>query len=204
LPGRPANIAGRGLYGVASVFFEIPPAFHNEASFTIFVGIVLFTASNALSPFSALQVALQRMDIINKISIAVSVPSILGTIYFLENGYGLRGLMLNNAIIFVITSVINIIISFKILPGLKVNILRFDKSMFHKLFAFGCRVQLARISGVVTTQTDKFLIVYFLGVRPGYLLSAWQQYNLFCYFYMRALGICVDAGFYRDRGQGPT
>jgi len=169
---------------------KIPPAFHNEASFTIFVGIVLFTASNALSPFSALQVALQRMDIINKISIAVSVPSILGTIYFLENGYGLRGLMLNNAIIFVITSVINIIISFKILPGLKVNILRFDKSMFHKLFAFGCRVQLARISGVVTTQTDKFLIVYFLGVG---LVTYYQLGSSIIYSAISICGLLVSA-----------
>jgi O-antigen/teichoic acid export membrane protein len=165
------SVLGLVLIGVAAVsmrlllsFLKIPAAFHQEASFVIFLGIVLFVGSNALSPFVALQTGLQRMDIINKISIAASIPSVLGTVYFLEHGFGLQGLMINNAIVFVLTSVVNMIVAFRIMPGLRINAVMFDRAMFAKLFTFGYRVQLARLSGVVTSQTDKILIVYFLNI----------------------------------------
>ncbi|MGC9070864.1 MAG: lipopolysaccharide biosynthesis protein, partial [Elusimicrobiales bacterium] len=70
-------------------FFKIPPQMLNEVRFVFLLGIIIFGVSNALSPFLAVQTGLQRMDITNKISIAVSIPTVLGTVFFLEKGYGL-------------------------------------------------------------------------------------------------------------------
>jgi len=89
---------------------------------------------------------------------------VMGTIFFLEKGYGLPGLMVNNAIIFVISSIINIVIAFKILPKLKFNPFLFTREMFKKLFAFGYKLQISRFAQLVSFQTDKLLITYFLGI----------------------------------------
>jgi O-antigen/teichoic acid export membrane protein len=176
--------------GLLLFFLKIPLVFHDESSFVIFLGVVLFVGSNALSPFVALQTGLQRMDIINKVSIAVSIPSILVTMYVLEHGFGLRGLMINNAIVFVMTSVVNIVVAFRILPGLRINVMKFDRVMFAKLFTFGYRIQLARLSTVVTAQTDKILIVYFLSIG---LVTYYQLGSSMIYYAVSVCGLLVSA-----------
>ncbi|MBT9151597.1 MAG: hypothetical protein DDT40_01793 [candidate division WS2 bacterium] len=104
------------------------------------------------------------MDITNKVGIAISIPSIIGTIFFLERGYGLPGLMVNNAIIFVIGNIINIIIAFKLLPELRFNPLLFTKEMLKRLFSFGFKLQASKIGSLIHFQTDKFLLAYFLNI----------------------------------------
>jgi len=146
------------------ILFKIPANLHNEALFVFLLGIILFAVSNALSPFTATQTGLQRMDISNKIAIVISIPMIIGTVFFLEAGYGLPGLMVNNAIILIITSIANIIVAFKILPELKFNPFSFSGGMFKKLFKFGYKLQIARLENVFTFQTDKLLITYFLNI----------------------------------------
>lgn len=145
-------------------FFKIPAYLYNETVFVFLLGIMIFGVSNALSPFQAIQGGLQRMDITNKVSIAISVPMILGTVFFLEKGYGLPGLMVNSAIILSISNIINIIIAFKILPELKFNPFVFSRTMFKKQFDFGYKLQIARISSMISVHIDKLLIAYFLSV----------------------------------------
>ncbi len=145
-------------------FFKIPAHLYNEALFVFLLGIVLFGISNALSPFGAIQGGLQRMDIANKVGIAISIPMIIGTIFFLESGYGLPGLMVNNAIILVMSIIINVIIAFKILPELRFNPLLFSKEMFRKLFGFGYKLQVVKLGSLAGSQTDKLLITYFLSL----------------------------------------
>jgi len=145
-------------------FFKIPQALFNEAHFVFLLGIIIFGISNALSPFRAIQGGLQRMDITNKVSIAISIPMILGTIFFLESGYGLPGLMVNNAIIFVISSTTNLFIAFKILPELRFSLFSISKKVFKILWVFGYKVRVGQIAGTMVTQVDKLLIGYFLSI----------------------------------------
>ncbi len=148
-------------------FFKTPQALHSEAVFVLLFGIILFAVSNALSVFGSIQGGLQRMDISNKLAIAISIPNIIGTVFFLECGYGLSGLMINNAILLVIRSVVNIITAFKILPELRFSPLLFRKKMFKKLLIYGYKLQITRISGMVSQHADKLLIAYFLSL--GYV-----------------------------------
>lgn len=157
-------------------FFNIPSNLYSEATFVFLLGIVLFSISNALSVFGAIQTGLQRMDITNKVAIAISIPNIAGTIFFLERGYGLPGLMVNNAVILAISSIINIIIAFKILPELRFNPFLFiSRRMLKKLFGFGYKLQVVKLSSLAGPQTDKLLITYFLSLG---LVSFYQLGNL--------------------------
>lgn len=170
--------------------FNIPKELYNEAVFVFLLGIILFGVSNALGPFGALQGGLQRMDISNKIAIVISIPSIAGTIFFLEKGYGLPGLMVNNAIILVISSLLNIIAAFNILPELKFNPFSISAEMFKKLFGFGYKMQIARISGVVSNQTDKLLITLFLSIGA---LTFYQLGSSIVYSVMSMSALLVSA-----------
>jgi len=145
-------------------FFNIPLELHNEAQFVFLLGIIIFGISNAIASFDAVQIGLQRMDISNKIAIAVSGLQITGTIIFLKMGYGLPGLMVNNMIIMVINSAISITISFKILPELKFHHALFTKEMFKKLLSFGYKWQIVRASILFMVQADKLFIAYFLSI----------------------------------------
>lgn len=145
-------------------FLGIPSRLHEEAVFVFVLGFILFGLSNAMSPFGAVQNGLQRMDISNKLSIALSIPYIGGTLFFLESGYGLRGLMINQAVNLCLSGALNVIVSFKLLPELRFNPLLFSGEMFRKLFNYGYKLQISNFSNLVSFQTDKLLITYFLGV----------------------------------------
>lgn len=144
--------------------FNIPPSLFGETIFVLWISILIFAFSNSLGIFAAVQAGLQRMDISNILCVAVSVLNALGTVIFLKKGYGLRGLMINNAIIFLIAGLFNIIIAFKILPELKFRPLALNLTMFKNLFLFGYKLQVSRLANLISFQTDKLLITYFLGL----------------------------------------
>lgn len=146
------------------VAFKIPSYLYDEAFFVFFLGTILFCLSNVLVVFKSMQGGLQRMDITNKVAIALSLPLVLGTIFFLEHGYGLRGLMVNSAIIILLKGATNTIIAYRILPQLKFGLSLFDKDIFKRLFSFGYKLQISHFANLVSFQTDKLLITYFLGV----------------------------------------
>jgi O-antigen/teichoic acid export membrane protein len=144
--------------------FKIPAPLYAEAQAVFLIGVVIFAIVSVLKPFEAVQGGLQRMDITNKILIAVSIPNIAGTVFFLEKGYGLLGLIINSAIITGITSVVNIIVAFKILPELKFAPFSPNKETFGMLFGFGIKRWITAIEEIVLFQTDKLLISRFLNI----------------------------------------
>lgn len=165
--------AALALVGVALVFLlraplltllNVPPYLRHEAAIVLAIGVALFGASNTMSPLAAVQAGLQRMDISNNISVAVSFVQIAGTVWVLEKGYGLIGLMANNAVVLALTFAANGVVAFRILPELRFRPLAFHPAMFRKLFGFGMNVQVSKISGMVANQTDKLFIAGFLSI----------------------------------------
>jgi O-antigen/teichoic acid export membrane protein len=144
--------------------FNIPSEFRSEALFVLFLGILIFGASNAMSPFVSIRAGLQRYDISNKLNIILSFPNIIGVVLFLKLGYGLRGLIVNNAIIFIINCIASFMIAFKILPQLRWNPFSFRKSIFHQLLRFGIKLQASNIASMISFHFDKVLISHFISI----------------------------------------
>ena len=143
---------------------KIPSHLHNEAAFVLFIGVIVLGGSSALGVFTAIQSGLQRMDISNKIAVFTTLISALGTIFFIEKGYGLRGLMVNNLMVLIISGSISVIAAFRLIPELKLNIFLVNRKMFRNLLSFGYKMQAARVADVILFQTDRFLIAGFLNV----------------------------------------
>ena len=145
-------------------FFKIPPYLHNEASFIFLLGIAIFCVSGAISPFIEIQKGLQRMDITNKVTIGMSVPLMVGTVFFLQKGYGLRGLMVNNGLLLIIGSAVNIIVAFRLIPGLKIDPFLKNNRTFKVLFMYGYKVQVSKLASMLHFQLDRLIIAHFLNV----------------------------------------
>jgi O-antigen/teichoic acid export membrane protein len=165
-----------GLFGLAVIllvflliqpllrFFNVPGDLHREASFVFRLGTGLFAVTCALTAFDAVKNGLQRMDITNKVVMVMSIPNVAGTIFFLESGYGLPGLMINSAIVTALTGAVNVVIAYRILPTLKFNPFACNMAMFRVLLRFGYRLQISKIASLFHFQLDKILLAYFLNI----------------------------------------
>jgi O-antigen/teichoic acid export membrane protein len=145
------------------VLFQIPSHLTEEATTVFVVAIVIFALSNIQNIFVGFLSGLQKMALLNKIVIFMTIPNILGTVFFLEAGYGLSGLMLNNTIILFMHTVILLIASKSIFPELKFHSQFFHRDMLKRLLSLGFKLQVIRGEEIIIFQTDKLLLSHFVG-----------------------------------------
>ncbi len=164
-------VFGTVIFALAVIFMgpalgllRIPAALHEETVFVFIAGVGIFSISSVLGSFASVLGGLQCMGVSNLISIVVSLPYIAGTVFVLEKGYGLRGLMVNSLLTTLLSNAANVVAAFRMLPELRFDPLMFSRSMLQKLFAFGYKLQVSRFANLVSFETDKFLITGFLGV----------------------------------------
>lgn len=134
----------------------------DDLRFLIRWGLVLFAASNCIAPFTAIQTGLQRMGITNLIGFGVSFVKIACTVYFLEAGHGVRGLLYTNAIVLGVFALASLAAGFYLLPSLRISITRINRPTFSKLYQFGWRSQVSRLSNLIMFNTDVLVIAIVL------------------------------------------
>ena len=143
-PDRVANLADTKFLG------DVP--------FLLRWALVLFVASNCIAPFTAVQTGLQRMGVTNVIGFVASLIKIVATIAFLETGHGVRGLLYANIAVFAFFSVTGIVMAHRLAPALRVRLRYVDRETLKRLFSFGWRTQVSRLSNLVMFQTDRLIV----------------------------------------------
>jgi len=126
-------------------------------------GLVLMAVSGCVNVFSAIQTGLQRMGVTNVIGFVMSLIKVVATVCLLELGYGVRGLLYANAIVLMFFAPASVAVGFLLLPSLRVGPRHLTLDAFRKLFSFGWRTQISRLSNLVTFETDMVVIGFFLG-----------------------------------------
>ncbi len=152
------------LRGLILSLLQIPPSIHAESTFAILGMVLVFSLNNTLSIFEAVLVGLQRMDIQNKILIFASFFNVAGTFFFLEKGFGIRGLVMNYGIVTLIIVSLNFYFSRRVLPHLKVGWSMLRKEIFRKLFSYGIKMQVCNFAVMIHMQADKIILSHFLGL----------------------------------------
>jgi len=147
------------------VLLKIPPQLHYEFIFTMMGMIIVVAVFNIFVIFREVLIGLQRMDLSNKIIIFSSFFYIFGTIFFLEKGQGIKGLVYSSALRALVMILGSIFFSFRLLPRIKIGLKYAEKIIFKKLFNYGIKMQLSTVAGIVHFQTDKIIISYFLGLN---------------------------------------
>lgn len=145
--------------------FRISAPFIGDALMAFRLAIISFFIANLGAVFVATQTGLQKMDTTNKVKMASSVLYALGAVFFLQVGFGLKGLMFSRLISSVTESVLNVLMTFKILPSLKLSFSLVNKKALARLFNFGIKVQLGELANVVRLYIGNFLVARYLGVE---------------------------------------
>jgi len=145
-------------------FFKIPVEMYDEAVFVIRIGILIYCLSAVLLVFRAVIDGLQRMEISNAVGIIGSILRFAGIFIILKLGCGLRGLMLNNLAVFLVSMVLVIYSALRLLPEIKISFHFVKFATFKKLFTFGINLQVSRLSSFANFQMDKFVLAHFLGL----------------------------------------
>lgn len=140
--------------------------------FLVQFSFTLFLMGNCIAPFTSVQSGLQRMDLTNTVGFAMSLIKVVATVALVELGYGLRGLMYSSAIVFAAYALTSVIIAYRLVPGLRITPLAFARAELGALFSYGWRAQIARLSNLITFETD-LLIVGFVFKSTG-LLGAYK------------------------------
>jgi O-antigen/teichoic acid export membrane protein len=182
-----------GLFGVIlvclGVMFERPlfQLFHISGSSDVYILVLLACAiSNMAEMFLSLFKGIQRMDKSNSIEIQISILNAIGTVLFLEAGWGMLGLAVN--------SLINVCCAFllawwtagRTIPKLFLGV-RFDGKLLREMFRFGIKMQVSSLGGVVCFQVPKLIVSRFLGTAAVSFYEVSSRLTLF----MRALPLVM-------------
>ncbi len=147
-------------------FGKLDAARTSEALFLFRGALLLFVAGNVIAPLAAIPTGLQRMGLTNLVSFVSSLVKIAATVFFLQAGYGLRGLLCANALAFAAYALGSAWLAFRLAPGLRLGLRHVERATFQRLFAFGWRAQVSRLSNVIMFETD-MLIAFFLSGALG-------------------------------------
>lgn len=144
---------------------QIPASIHADSVFAILGMVLIFCINNTFSIFEAVLVGLQRMDVQNKILIFASFFNVAGTFFFLEKGFGIKGLVINYGIVTFVIVLLNLYFSYRLLPRLRIGWSRVSKEIFRKLFNYGIKMQICNFAAMIHLQADKIILSHFLGLN---------------------------------------
>ncbi len=145
---------------------NISVAAYPDATAAYFGTILIFTLTATVGGFSSVLQGIQRMDLSNRIAVAITLPNILATVLFLELGFHLDGLVWAS----IISSCFGIVLSLKFawtcVPQLKFDLRLFSWIRVKELLRFGTKMQYARFADLFLFQTDKAIVSYISGLGP--------------------------------------
>ena len=150
---------------IISTILSIPPEHAQKAAYVFSIAIALFFVNMTMSVFGSLIIGFQRMGCSNLISFISTIMMACGTFIALSRGYGLEGLIHNNALITVFVIVSNLLVAWRLFPQMRLNPFRyFSRDTLKLIFGFSWKVQLSSISNLLVYQVDRVLLSHYLGL----------------------------------------
>ena len=142
--------------------FKMPPELKDVAKFALYIASIGFLVSMVSNVYSGVPRALQRFDVVNKISMVFGTLTPLLTVLVLYLGYGLKAVVLINFCIGIATFVTYIVMAKKLIPELQLGF-AFDKNILKKLLSFGLNTMVTTIAGIFVYHLDRLLISIVVG-----------------------------------------
>jgi len=142
--------------------FNFSPDLYNTISF-VFIGLLLISfIRGSFAVFRSVLLGLQRMEITNIIAIFASLVNAACVILLLTLGFGLKGLVMSGLIVAILTSILQTVFAFKVLPQIKFRPFSFNRDIFKKTLIYGFNIRIANISESINMHVDKIFLGYFL------------------------------------------
>ncbi|HEY2379846.1 MAG TPA: oligosaccharide flippase family protein [Terriglobia bacterium] len=183
-----------GLFGIGLVsiglLLERPlfQMFHiSSAASTAYLLVLL---ASAISNISAMVLSvfkgIQRMDKSNSLEIRLSILNAAGTVFFLRAGWGILGLASNALLNACIAVAVTCWAVRRAMPevGLSAG---FDSKLLRSMLAYGMKMQVSSVGGIVSFQVPKLIISRFLGTAAVSFYEVASRLTLF----MRAVPLVM-------------
>jgi O-antigen/teichoic acid export membrane protein len=140
--------------------------FHVSGASTAYLLVLLSWAlSNISAMFLSVFRGMQRMDTSNSLEIKISIASAVGTIVFLEAGWGMVGLAMNA----LVNATFAILLTWwtlrRMIPEISVG-WHFDGKLFWNMFSYGMKMQVSQVGGFICFRLDKLIVSRFIGIAP--------------------------------------
>lgn len=145
-------------------FMKISLELRSDSIYVIRGSFIAFLFLNFLMVNNSILNGTQRMDLTNTISMVNAVLTVVGTLFVLEIGLGLKGLILNSIIVAICSSLLALFINFRMIPNFALSPSYFSIKAFKNLGLYGIKMYVSNIAGMVVTQFDKILTGYFLSM----------------------------------------
>jgi len=144
---------------------RIPQPLSARAQYIFTIAIALFFLNMLMGVFGSLIVGFQRMGYSNAISLGSTLATAVGTVFALSHGYGLEGLIFNNALVTVFVIIANTIAAWHLFPELRINPFRYcSRGVLRQIFSFSWKIQISNITQLMIFQVDRVLLSHYVGL----------------------------------------
>ena len=138
--------------------------FHiSDASDAYFLVLLSCAVSNISIMLLSVFKGVQRMDKSNALEIKISFVQALGTILFLRAGWGVFGLAVNALIGACCALLLSAFTLPRVIPNLSFR-WHFDGPLLREMFAYGIKLQISQVGGLICFRIDKLIVSRFLGI----------------------------------------
>jgi len=185
--------------------FRIPPELYNVAIFVYIFTVVIFFINITFGAIDSFLQGLQRLDITQGVSSVSSIINAVGVFVVLEAGFGLKGLILKNGVVSLITILANFYFARRLFPFIRINPFLFCKEKLRQIFSFSINVELSYFARLLLDPINKILLTNFLSLNYVALYEvAMRIINLVVKFIRSALASIFPVGtkLYASEGKG--
>src|ERR1051325_4668737 len=134
------------------------------ASNDIYLVVLLTCAASNIGALGlSVLKGMQRMDKQNSIEVTMSVLNVIGTVCFLEAGFGIFGLALNGLLNAVVSIGFSFVTVTRAVPEISLG-WNFDNKLLREMFGYGLKISVSRIGNLICFQADKLIVSRVLGL----------------------------------------
>lgn len=156
-----------GVVGVGAGLLIERPLLHAvgiTASHNTYLLVLLTCAvANISAMYLSVLKGMQRMDKQNAVEITMTVLNVIGTVCFLEAGFGIFGLALNALINAVLAIGLSFVIVKRAIPQISLG-WNFDGELLKEMFNYGLKISVSRVGNLICFQADKLIVSRVLGL----------------------------------------
>src|SRR5437667_5395296 len=134
-----------------------------NANSVYFLVLLTSAITNISAMFLSVFKGIQRMDKQNSVEITMSVLNVVGTVFFLESGFGMFGLALNALLNACLGMGLTFILLKRVVPMLSLG-WNFDGDLLREMFGYGFKISVSRIGNLICFQADKLIVSRVLGL----------------------------------------
>jgi len=140
---------------------KVPTDMQYEALFVVSSVVFIFYFNLVFSVYNSILQGIQRMDVTNAIIVVAKTLRAIGIYLFLSNGFGLKGMVFNSAIISFMTIGANMIFANRLIPDLKVNPFLFSFSELKRLIKYSANILGAKLISLFQDPVNKIILAAF-------------------------------------------